>query len=196
MTVINELPAGARRISALLERRPREAPGPLEKVEQAAEELAKTDTPKPKPGVIRVQVEEPRVTATTLLWSGSIGAVAALNQLDHDSVSDLLHPALGQDVQEEVRRARGPDAYRRRKSRSRSSTISRSQIGRFLIVQIFTSVVVGVATWAALAWLGLEQAAFWGLLAGIFNSIPYYGPLHRQRRLWRSWRFCSSARST
>ena len=52
-----------------------------------------------------------------------------------------------------------------------------SQIGRFLLVQVFTSVVVGVVTWAALAWLGLEQAIFWGLLAGVFNSIPYYGPL-------------------
>ena len=44
-------------------------------------------------------------------------------------------------------------------------------------MQIFTSVVVGVVTWAALAWIGLEQAIFWGLLAGVFNSIPYYGPL-------------------
>jgi predicted PurR-regulated permease PerM len=25
--------------------------------------------------------------------------------------------------------------------------------------------------------VGLEQAALWGLAAGIFNSIPYYGPL-------------------
>ena len=25
--------------------------------------------------------------------------------------------------------------------------------------------------------MGLQQAALWGLLAGIFNSIPYYGPL-------------------
>jgi predicted PurR-regulated permease PerM len=25
--------------------------------------------------------------------------------------------------------------------------------------------------------MGLKQAALWGLLAGIFNSIPYYGPL-------------------
>ena len=32
-------------------------------------------------------------------------------------------------------------------------------------------------TWAALAALGLESAALWGLLAGVFNSIPYYGPL-------------------
>src|SRR4030095_10627518 len=33
--------------------------------------------------------------------------------------------------------------------------------------------VTGVALWA----MGLQQAALWGLLAGIFNSIPYYGPL-------------------
>ena len=52
-----------------------------------------------------------------------------------------------------------------------------SQIGRFLLVQIFTSVIVGIGTWGALSLLGLEQAALWGLLAGIFNSIPYYGPL-------------------
>ena len=81
LTVINELPAGARRISALVQRRPQEKPGPLDKVEQAAKELAKTDAPKPDPGVVRVQVEERRLTATGILWSGSIGAVAALNQL-------------------------------------------------------------------------------------------------------------------
>ncbi len=52
-----------------------------------------------------------------------------------------------------------------------------SQIGRFLLVQIFTSIIVGVATWAVLAYIGLDQAALWGLLAGVFNSIPYYGPL-------------------
>jgi predicted PurR-regulated permease PerM len=28
-----------------------------------------------------------------------------------------------------------------------------------------------------LAYLGVDEAALWGLLAGIFNSIPYYGPL-------------------
>ena len=81
MTVINELPAGARRIADVVERHPRTAPGPLDKVEQAAEELAKTDSPKPAPGVVRVQVEEPRITATGLLWSGSMGAVSAVNQL-------------------------------------------------------------------------------------------------------------------
>jgi predicted PurR-regulated permease PerM len=37
--------------------------------------------------------------------------------------------------------------------------------------------MVAVVTWVALSAVGLQQAALWGLLAGIFNSIPYYGPL-------------------
>jgi predicted PurR-regulated permease PerM len=51
------------------------------------------------------------------------------------------------------------------------------QIESFLLVQIFTSVAVGIATWLALWWLGLENAAVWGLFAGLFNSIPYFGPI-------------------
>lgn len=29
----------------------------------------------------------------------------------------------------------------------------------------------------ALAWLGVNHAAVWGILAGVFNSIPYFGPV-------------------
>ena len=52
-----------------------------------------------------------------------------------------------------------------------------SQIQRFMLVQIFTSFLVGVATWLAFRWIGLEQAGMWGLAAGVFNSIPYLGPV-------------------
>ena len=50
------------------------------------------------------------------------------------------------------------------------------QIARFLLVRVVTSIVVGVATWIALSLIGLEQAALWGALAGIFNTVPYFGP--------------------
>jgi len=46
-----------------------------------------------------------------------------------------------------------------------------------LLIQILTSAIVAVVTAATLWALGLRQAALWGLAAGIFNSIPYYGPL-------------------
>lgn len=176
LTVINRLPAGARRIAALVERQPRSAPGPLDKVEQAAEELAKTDAPKPLPGVMRVQVEEPRITATGLLWSGSIGAVNAVNQLI--MILFLTYFVLLSDklFRRKLVELAGPTLSKKKVTIEIIDDIA-SQIGRFLLVQIFTSIVVGVATWAVLAYIGLEQAALWGLLAGVFNSIPYYGPL-------------------
>ena len=176
LTVINELPAGARRITALMERKPRSLPGPLEKVEQAAEELAKSGTAKPDPGVVRVQVEEPRLTATGLLWSGSTSAAAALNQLV--MIVFLTYFVLLSDklFRRKFVELAGPTLSKKKITIEIIDNIS-SQIGRFLLVQIFTSIVVGFTTWAALAGLGLRQAALWGLLAGVFNSIPYYGPL-------------------
>ena len=44
-------------------------------------------------------------------------------------------------------------------------------------MQLLTSAVVAVATAAVLWWFGVQQFIIWGLLAGIFNSIPYLGPL-------------------
>ena len=52
-----------------------------------------------------------------------------------------------------------------------------SQIQGYLLVQAFTSVVVGVATWLVLWWMDVPQAAVWAIAAGVFNSIPYFGPV-------------------
>jgi predicted PurR-regulated permease PerM len=50
-----------------------------------------------------------------------------------------------------------------------------AQIQRFLLVQLVTSVIVGVATWIAFAWIGLQHAAVWGVVAAATNLIPYLG---------------------
>ena len=52
-----------------------------------------------------------------------------------------------------------------------------AQIQRFLLVQVVTAAVVALATWMILAWMGVAQATVWGILAGVFNSIPYFGPI-------------------
>jgi predicted PurR-regulated permease PerM len=70
----------------------------------------------------------------------------------------------------------GPDDGRRRTAATIIDDIN-SQIQRFLVVRLVTGVVVGALTWVVLAWIGVEHAAFWGMLAGLFNSIPYFGPI-------------------
>jgi predicted PurR-regulated permease PerM len=44
-------------------------------------------------------------------------------------------------------------------------------------VQIFTSVMVGVATGVALWAIGLTHPWVWAIAAGVFNVVPYFGPL-------------------
>jgi predicted PurR-regulated permease PerM len=52
-----------------------------------------------------------------------------------------------------------------------------AQIQRYLLVVLVTAIMVGAATWAVLAWQKVQHAPMWGILAGILNSIPYFGPV-------------------
>jgi predicted PurR-regulated permease PerM len=82
----------------------------------------------------------------------------------------------GHAVRDRVIEVAGPD----RESRLLAATILddiNAQIQRFLLVRLVTAVIVGVATWGVLAWMGVQNAAVWGILAGVFNSIPYFGPV-------------------
>jgi predicted PurR-regulated permease PerM len=81
------------------------------------------------------------------------------------------------------------DMFRRKLVRIAGPTLSKkkitlrvldeitAQIQRYLLVQVFTSLLVGVATWLVFLWIGLEHAAIWGIAAGVFNTIPYLGPV-------------------
>jgi predicted PurR-regulated permease PerM len=51
------------------------------------------------------------------------------------------------------------------------------QVQRFLLVRVITSTIVGIATAVVLGLMGVRQAMFWGVAAGVFNSIPYFGPV-------------------
>jgi predicted PurR-regulated permease PerM len=52
-----------------------------------------------------------------------------------------------------------------------------TQIVRFIVVTVATSVFVGVATGFALWGIDVRQPAVWGLFAGVMNIVPYFGPL-------------------
>ena len=47
-----------------------------------------------------------------------------------------------------------------------------AQIGRFLLIQVLTSVIVAICTTAALWAFGVRQPAVWGVAAGVFTPYP------------------------
>ena len=51
------------------------------------------------------------------------------------------------------------------------------EIGRFVATLALINVGVSIATFAAMAWLGLPNPMLWGVVAGVLNFIPYIGPI-------------------
>ena len=50
-------------------------------------------------------------------------------------------------------------------------------IQRYLGMLVVTNVILGILTAIVLFMLGVENAAAWGLMAALFHTIPYFGPL-------------------
>ena len=82
----------------------------------------------------------------------------------------------GDHVKKRLVEIAGSDSERRRTTLAIIDDINK-QIQRYLLVLLITAVIVGASTWLVLAWIGVQHAAMWGILAGLFNSIPYLGPV-------------------
>jgi predicted PurR-regulated permease PerM len=175
LAVIDELPAGARKLATSLRKTPVVPPDALEKVQQAADALQATDTPAPPKGVLRVQVQEEGFRASTFLWSSSVGLMSAANQVV--IIVFLTYFMLLSDQLFKRKLVGMVGTLSHKKTTIAVLEDIADQIERFIKIQLFTSTIVALVTWGALWAIGLRQAALWGLLAGILNSIPYYGPL-------------------
>jgi len=49
------------------------------------------------------------------------------------------------------------------------------QVQRQMAALVFTNVLIGAATALIFWWFGMEQAALWGVVAGILHFVPYLG---------------------
>jgi predicted PurR-regulated permease PerM len=178
MTVVNQLPQGAAKFAALFAHRASAPPGAIDKVQQAADALqtSSEDVKAKTRGVMRVQVEEPMFQASSYIWATSIGALSALNQAVMILLLTYFMLLSDQLFKRKLVEIAGPTLSRKKVTVQILGEIA-GQIEQFMVIQVVTSVIVALVTWGALWALGLQQAALWGLLAGILNSIPYYGPL-------------------
>jgi len=174
--IVNELPQAARRLRQTLQYS--RSRGAFEPVQRAAAEIDKTaaEAAPPPKGVMRVQIEQPAFRATDYLWWGSRGALAAGAQIVMIFFLAYFLLISGDLFKRKLVRIAGPSHKARRVTVEILDDVN-AQIERFLLVQIFAAVVVWLTTWAALWWIGLAQAPVWGVLAGIFNTIPYFGPV-------------------
>ena len=156
-------------------------PTALENVQRAAQELQRTadEAAGRNPvsnGVQRVQIEEPTIDVKQYLSWGSASVAAFAGQLVLVVFFVFFLLASGDLFKRKLVKLAGPSLEQKKITVQILNEID-LQIERFLFVRVVTSIVVGIATWIAFRYIGLEQAGVWGIAAGVFNSIPYFGPV-------------------
>lgn len=52
-----------------------------------------------------------------------------------------------------------------------------TEISAYLSTVTLINVALGLAVWGLMAWIGLPNPLLWGVMATVFNYIPYLGPL-------------------
>jgi predicted PurR-regulated permease PerM len=179
--IVEDLPRAARLMRATIrQQRLGRSDTPLEKVQEAAKELEKAaaeaaPTPTAPSGVQRVQVVEPAFRADYLWW-GSIGIVGFASELTMILFLVYFLLATGDLYKRKLVKIGGTTLSRRKVTVQILDDINK-QIENFLVTLLATSMLVAALTAVALWWLGLREWLFWGIVAGVLNTIPYFGPV-------------------
>ena len=180
--LIETLPDAAWKFRKTLRAEQGQSEGKIEKVQKAATqlEISASETgasaPAAPSGVTRVQIEKPKINVKDYLWLGTLGAVSMAAQAGIVLFLSYFLLVSGNMFRRKLVLIAGPALSSKKITLQVLDDIN-GQIQRYLLVLVFTSILVGFVSWLAFLWVGLEHAAIWGIAAGVFNTIPYLGPV-------------------
>ncbi len=175
-SLIESLPNAAQKLRDTLHPKLRDpSPSTIDQVQKAAATLAQaTDSARTTPGVAKVQIVKPSFNIQDYLFAGTMRAAEAAVQVIVVAFITYFLLAAGDTFRRKLAKIAGP-SFGKRKITVQALDEITEQVQRYLLVQLLTSVVVGVATALAFWALGFNNAAVWGVLAGVMNLVPYVG---------------------
>jgi predicted PurR-regulated permease PerM len=180
-TIIDQLPEAATRFAAGLARITTSQNDNLQTIQDAASKVegatarATGHSVARNPSATHVIVDQPKFKLGDFLWKSSLGAIGAVGQalMVVFLVAFLL---LGGDkFKRKLVRLSGP-SLSRRKLTVRILDAVNGSIQKYMLMLLATNVLVGLMSWIAFHWLGLENAGAWAVVAGLLHIVPYIGP--------------------
>lgn len=179
--LVEALPAAAQKLSRAFTNRSGKSESALETVQKAAANIeqatrSSAEVTGPNRGATRVVVEAPRFNIKNYLWTGTVGLLTLIGQVAVVVFLTYFLMLSGDTFRRKLIKLAGPSLTRKKITLQALHEIA-GQIQRYLQVQLLTSALVGILTGLALLALGLENAAVWGVVAGVLNMVPYVGSL-------------------
>jgi predicted PurR-regulated permease PerM len=180
LDVLDIVPRAVQKLSRALHASPSDAPSAVDKMKKAATEIQKAANeaaaavPLPAPAPAKTPPAA-NLNFSEYMLMGTASVIAGAGQFF--VVVCLVYFLLVTG-----------DAFRRTLVRITGDTLTAkkitvqildeidTQIQRYLLVQLATSVLLGVISWAIFASMGLRDAVIWGCVGGLLHLVPYVGP--------------------
>lgn len=182
--LIEKIPAAVQRFNRDATRVPAET-GVLDKLREAAVEIEKAagsagdavieDERGPATPQPTVVVDGGRGKYVDYLLDGSLGVLVFAAQALTVLLLVFFILSSGKLYRQKVVHVTGETLTEKKLTLQILDEINR-QIRRFFFVLLVGAVFVGIFTWLAFWWLGVEGAMLWGAIAGVSSIVPYAGP--------------------
>ena len=179
--LVEALPAAAQKLGQALKSSSGKTDSALETVQKAAAQIEQATrdsaaTTGPNRGATRVVIEAARFNIKNYLWTGTVGLMTLIGQVTVVVFLTYFLMLSGDTFRRKLIKLAGPSLTRKKVTLQALHEIS-GQIQRYLQVQLLTSLLVGILTGLALLALGLDNAAVWGVVAGVLHMVRYVGSL-------------------
>jgi predicted PurR-regulated permease PerM len=129
----------------------------------------------PKPRTTHVVIDQPAFKLSNALMAGSQGVLVVIGQAAMVFFLVFFFLIGGDMFKRKLVRLAGPTLSRKKITVHILDDINDS-IQKYMFMLLVTNVLVGLLTWVALYWIGLENAGAWAVAAGLLHLIPYAGP--------------------
>ena len=181
MAMLDKIPVAIEQFQQNEASRPKDGESMMEKAQSAAKKIEATASPDQgngdasRSGATPVRVVDDPLEIKDYVLQGSPAALVLISQCFSALLLVYFMLAIGSLYRRKIVKISGPSFARMRKAARIMNEFHRS-VRQFLFVMFVGAVFVGVLTWLAFLALGVEQAGFWGVLAGVASAVPYLGP--------------------
>ncbi len=176
---VAELPGAARKLRVAVVESARETPNAMTHVKEAAAELdrAAAEASGKSPSAVAAATVPPAGVAAafqSFVEQQSGKAMLVMSEVLFAFLLAFFLLAAGDTFRRKVARIAGESLSRRRVTVEVLNEID-SQVQRYLVTLLVANILIALATWGALAVMGLPNAGMWGAVTGVLHVIPYAG---------------------
>lgn len=179
-SIITQLPEAADKLSAQLLRMQKDPLSNIQKMQNAATTVEKATTTVtgtlPAQRTTHIVIDSAPFKVSNFLWAGSKDVLAFIGQALMVLFLAYFLLLSGDTFKRKLVRLAGPSLSRKKITVNILDDINNS-IQNYMFMLLITNALVGLITWGALSWLGLENAGAWAVAAALLHLIPYFGPL-------------------